>query len=143
MSCSRFDKIDPSLRKIFVNFVIEYFVKIGFAAESIKIVGFKRLGGSVANTFIVDLHGVRFALKHDPDTVPAEIKNLKFLGKRFPEFFHKLLHYDLKQGIMLMPYYPYPTLHEIIMDPKIPDSVKLKCFKRAYEVACMHELLRN
>lgn len=131
---SKYDRIDAGLRKIYEDFVIKYFKKSGFPPESIIILGFKRLSGSVANTLLVDLHGLSLVLKHDPATVPREIKALKALNKKFPDYFPKLLHYDQKQGILLMPFYPYLTLHEMIMDPEIPDSVKIRCFKRAYEV---------
>lgn len=131
---AQYDRIDAGLRKIYDDFVTKYLRNRGFPPESVKIYGFKRLSGSVANTFLVDLHGLKLVLKHDPATVPREIKALKALNKKFPDFFPKLLHYDRKQGIMLMPYYPYPTLHEIVTDPRLPDSVKLRCFKRAYQV---------
>jgi hypothetical protein len=129
-----YDEPPPLLSRLYETFVRDFFSRLGFPPESVKIHGFRRLSGSVASTFIVDMGGLKLVLKHDPETVPTEVSALKALSGRFPQYFPKLLHSDKKQGMLLLPYYPYPTLHDVLTDPHIPNSVKLKCFRRVYEV---------
>lgn len=130
----KFEVLNEGLKKVYKSSVLKFFEKLGFPPESIIINGFIPLVGLVANTFVVDLGGLKLVIKHDPATVPLEIKCLKVLGKKFPDFFPKLVDYDERLGVMLMPYYPMKTLHEIVMDPQLPKSVKLRCFERAVSV---------
>lgn len=99
--------------------------------RSYKRGAIEKLGGVATAPLVVKVDDVKFVVKIHPEIVPLEIRALKCISQIVPVLAPKVLYADVQKGILVMPFYPWPTLHEIIWQD-FPRSVKEQTFGLCY-----------
>jgi len=91
----------------------------------------EKLGGVATAPLAIKVDDIKFVVKIHPEIVPLEIRALKTVNRLVPVLAPKILYSDVQKGILVMPYYPWPTLHEIIWQD-FPMNVKQQTFRMCY-----------
>lgn len=99
--------------------------------HSYKLGAVEKLGGVATAPIAVRIDDVRLVVKIHPEIVPLEIAALKTVSEIVPVLAPTVLYADAQKGILVMPFYPWPTLHEIILQD-FPVSVKKQTFRLCY-----------